>query len=190
MASVRRTRSVSGSSRTSQTRPTSQTNQTSQTRPTSQTSKPGKPSQTSKPGKLRARRHAMTDDERQALRARRERKEKNIREQKEAAAGRVSYVRKPLSARSIIGMVLAVISLVLGAFCIYLGYLTYGQTPFAAGGPALCSILCDLVALCYCIGAFRERERNPVLAKFAIVLCLLLAAGWAAIAWYGWKGAF
>ncbi len=131
----------------------------------------------------------MTEEERQALRARRERKEKNIREQREAAAGRVSYVRKPLSARSVTALALTVVSLVFGAFCIYLGCVTYGQTPFFAGGPALCSMLCCIAAFAYCLAAFRERDRNVILARIAIVPCLLIAAGWAAVILIGWKGA-
>ena len=41
------------------------------------------------------------EETRKALEARRKRKEQNIREQKEAAANRVSYVRKPISRRSL-----------------------------------------------------------------------------------------
>lgn len=127
------------------------------------------------------RRTEMSAEERKELKARQERKERNIREQKEAAAGRVSYVRKPISGRSIIGTVLTVIALALGGYCLYLGYNTYGQAPFSAGGPALCSVLCALAALFYHLFALRERDTNGILSRIGIVFAAALILAWAAI---------
>lgn len=132
----------------------------------------------SRPG---SKRRAMSVEEREALKARQERKERNIREQKEAAASRVSYVRKPISGRSVIGVVLTVIALVLGGYCLYLGYDTYGQVPFSAGGPALCSVICGLAAFIYHICALRERDTNGILSRIGIFFAAALLLAWAAI---------
>ncbi len=131
---------------------------------------------------------AMSKKEREALKARQERKERNIREQREAAAGRVSYVRKPVSARSIVGMVLTLIAYAFGAYCLYLAYDTYGQVPFSAGGSALCSMICALAALAYHTGAMREHESNRILAKIGLVLTAVLLLAWAAVVMIGMKG--
>ncbi len=132
----------------------------------------------SRPG---SKRRAMSVEEREALKARQERKERNIREQKEAAASRVSYVHKPISGRSVIGVVLTVIALVLGGYCLYLGYDTYGQVPFSAGGPALCSVICGLAAFIYHICALRERDTNGILSRIGIFFAAALLLAWAAI---------
>ncbi len=129
----------------------------------------------------RQRRGAKTREEKAAQKASRERKERNIREQKEAAAGRVSYVRKPVSTRSVIGMTLTVIGVLLGAYCLYRAYATYGRAPFAAGGPALCSIVCGLAALGYHISAIRERDKNRILSKIGLVLTAMFLLLWAAV---------
>ncbi len=130
----------------------------------------------------------MSEEERKELKARQERKERNIREQKEAAASRVSYVRKPVSARSVIGMVLTATAILLGGYCLYLGYDTYGQVPFSAGGPALCSMLCGLAAFIYHICALRERDTNGILSKIGVVLTAALLFAWAAILVIGIRG--
>ncbi len=135
-----------------------------------------------------SKRRTMSAEEREALKARQERKERNIREQKEAAAGRVSYVRKPISARSVIGTVLTAIAAAFGAYCLYLGYDTYGQVPFSAGGAALCSIVCSLAALAYHISAMREWDTNLILSRIGIVLAALLLLAWAAILVLGMQG--
>lgn len=135
-----------------------------------------------------SKRRSMSEEERETLRARQERKERNIREQKEAAASRVSYVRKPVSRRGIIGMVLTVIALAFGGYCLYLGYDTYGQVPFSAGGPALCSMLCGLAAFIYHICALRERDTNGILSKIGIVLTAALFLAWTVILVIGIRG--
>ena len=141
-----------------------------------------------KNNKFGSKRRPMSEEEREALRARQERKERNIREQKKAAASRVSYVRKPVSGRSVIGMVLTVIALALGGYCIYLGYDTYGQMPFSAGGPALCSILCGLAAFIYHICALRERDTNGILSKIGVVFAAALLLVWVMILVIGTQG--
>ncbi len=129
----------------------------------------------------RPKKRPMSGEEREALKARQERKERNIREQKEAAASRVSYVRKPISGRSVVGTVLTVFALAFGGYCLYLGYDTYGQVPFSAGGPALCSMICGLAAFIYHICALRERETNGILSKIGIVLAAAQLLAWIAI---------
>ncbi len=123
----------------------------------------------------------MTEEERRALQARRERKERNIREQKEAAASRVSYVKKPVSRRSVICLVLSLIGLALAGGCVAAASATRGKFPFSAGGFALSGILCSVCSFLYGIASFRERDKNCIPARFGAAVSLLLLAAWAVI---------
>ncbi len=122
-----------------------------------------------------------TEEDRKALKARRERKEKHIREQREAAAGRVSYVKKPLSARSCVCMLLTAASLLLGYASLYCGVTTRGQAALLAGALGLCSILCCLVSAGYGISSFWEKDKKYILARLGLGLDLAVLAAWAVI---------
>ncbi len=127
------------------------------------------------------RKRSMTAEDREALRARRERKEKNIREQKAAAAGRVSYVKKPLSGRSCICIGLTVLAMLFGYGGLYSGVATRGQAAVQAGAMGLCSILCCLVSIGYGVGSFREKDRKYILARLGLGIDAVLLVIWIVI---------
>lgn len=118
------------------------------------------------------------EEARKALEARRKRKEQNIREQKEAAANRVSYVRKPIARRSLYSLGFLVIAVALGAYGIYGGVMTNGQAALNSAAFGLCSILFGASALWYGIISFLEEEKNYIIARITVVLSGLVLAGW------------
>ncbi len=122
-----------------------------------------------------------SEADKKALKARRERKEKNIREQKEAAAGRVSYVKKPFSGRSCICIGLAAAALLLGYAGFYFGVMTRGQAALNAGALGLCSILCCLVSAAYGAASFQERDRKYILARLGLGIDGVLLIVWIVI---------
>ncbi len=141
----------------------------------------------------RVRRESLTQEERarraklaQEQRLRRARKEENIRREREAAAKRVSYIRKPLAGRSVIGAFLLLAALLFLGFCVYTAYATRGGAAFSVGGPALCSILCAFSAFWYHVAAFREKDKNYRLARIGIVLSAVLLAFWGALIYFSW----
>ncbi len=134
------------------------------------------------------RRQPLTEEERKAMEARRARKERNIREQELAAASRVSYVKKPLAERSKVCMGLLAAALLLGGGGLYEGYATRGNAPFAAGGLALCSLLCSVAALGYGLWSFAERDRNYLLAKIGVGAGAFLTAAWTGVMILGLRG--
>ncbi len=118
------------------------------------------------------------EETRKALEARRKRKEQNIREQKEAAANRVSYVRKPISRRSLYSLGFLVVAAALGAYGIYGGVTTNGQAALSSAAFGLCSILFDISSLWYGIISFLEEEKNHIIARITVILSGLMLAGW------------
>ena len=118
------------------------------------------------------------EETRRALEARRKRKEQNIREQKEAAANRVSYVRKPISRRSLYSRGFLVVAAALGAYGIYGGVTTNGQAALSSAAFGFCSILFDISSLWYGIISFLEEEKNHMIARITVILSGLMLAGW------------
>ena len=118
------------------------------------------------------------EETRKALEARRKRKEQNIREQKEAAANRVSYVRKPISRRSLYSLGFLVVAATLGAYGIYGGVTTNGQAALSSAAFGFCSILLDISSLWYGIISFLEEEKNHMIARITVILSGLMLAGW------------
>ena len=123
-----------------------------------------------------------------ALEARRKRKEQNIREQKEAAANRVSYVRKPISRRSLYSLGFLVVAAALGAYGIYGGVTTNGQAALSSAAFGFCSILFDISSLWYGIISFLEEEKNHMIARITVILSGLMLAGWIIIIIMGIRG--
>ena len=128
------------------------------------------------------------EEARKALEARRRRKEQNIREQKEAAANRVSYVRKPLAKRSFYSLGFLVIAIALGAYGIYGGVTTNGQAALNSAAFGFSSILFAAVALWYGIISFLEEEKKYIIARITVALSGLVLAGWAVTIIMGIRG--
>lgn len=109
------------------------------------------------------------------------RKELNRRTLKEAAASRVSYVKKPFARRSRISFLLTAASLVLGGTGIYQGVVTQGHASITYGAMGLCSIFLSSIAILYGGFSFREEDKNYILAKLGIGVSVVMLAGWAVV---------
>lgn len=136
----------------------------------------------------RDREREIEEKKKEIMAAKQAQKERRQKERKELAATRVSYVRKPFARRSRMSILLAAAALALGGGGIFQAVRTQGQAPLACGAMGLCSILLSLLAVWYGGISFLEDDKNYILAKFGIVLGILMLAGWAMIVWSGLGG--
>ena len=120
--------------------------------------------------------------------ARQARKDRNIREMKELAASRVSYVRKPFAARSKMSMILTAAALALGGVGIGEAVTTQGQAGLPYGAMGLCSIFLSVIAIWYGAISFLEDDKNYILAKLGIGVSVLMLAAWTGIIMIGLRG--
>ena len=116
------------------------------------------------------------------------RKEKNRREVKEAAAARVSYVRKPFAGRSKMSAILIGAALLLGGTAICSAVATKGQATLTHAAMALCSMFLSVIGIWYGGISFLEDDKNYILAKLGIGLGIAMLAGWAVIVVMGLGG--
>lgn len=123
---------------------------------------------------------SMREEEQERFEARNMRKERNRREIKEAAASRVSYIKKPFARRSKMSIFLAAAALGLGAAGIYGGVVTQGQAALTSAALGLCSMITAVLAVWYGAISFLEEEKNYVLARVGIVVGGILLAVWIA----------
>lgn len=101
---------------------------------------------------------------------------------------RVSYVKKPMAARSKVSIVLTAAALLL--FCASMGTAikSQGTAPISAAGMALSSLLVSVVGGIYGIMAFWEKEKNYILAKISVFLCGTLIIVWLIMIFIGLGG--
>lgn len=125
---------------------------------------------------------------REIMAAKQAKEERRRKGQKEAAASRVSYVRKPFAKRSRMSILLAAAALALGGAGIYEGVVTQGQTALRSGAFGFLSMFLSLIAVWYGIISFWEDDKNYILAKLGIVLGVLLLIGWTAVIIIGLGG--
>lgn len=127
------------------------------------------------------RRRKEKEEARRQLEARRRRKEQNIREAKEAAANRVSYVRKPLAKRSLFGIGFLAAAILLGVLGVRGAVVTQGQAELSSAAMVLCSMVLTVVALWYGGISFLEKEKNYILARVCIGIGGILLIAWVAM---------
>lgn len=118
------------------------------------------------------------EEARKVLEERKKRKKRNIQEQKQAAAARVSYVRKPLSKRSLYSLGFLILSLLLGGYGLYQSVTTKGGAELSSAAMALCSMLLGAVALWYGIISFLEEGKKYILAKISVPLSSMVLVVW------------
>lgn len=138
--------------------------------------------------KEEARRRKEKEEARRQLEARRRRKEQNIREAREAAANRVSYVRKPLAKRSLFGIGFLTAAILLGVLGIRGAVVTQGQAELTSAAMVLCSMVLTVVALWYGGISFLEKEKNYILARVCIGVGGILLIAWAVMIIMGMQG--
>ena len=136
----------------------------------------------------REREQELQRRKKEIMAARQARKEKNIKEMKELAASRVSYVKKPFAVRSKMSMILTVASLLLGGSGLYQAVTTQGQASVTYGAMGFCSIFLSVIAVWYGVISFWEDDKNYLLAKLGIGVSLLVLAAWTGIIIIGLRG--
>lgn len=135
-----------------------------------------------------ARRQREKEEARRQLEARRRRKEQNIREAKEAAANRVSYVRKPLAKRSLFGIGFLAAAILFGVLGVRGAVVTQGQAELSSAAMVLCSMVLTVTSLWYSGISFLEKEKNYILARVCIGIGGILLIAWAAMLVMGMQG--
>lgn len=125
---------------------------------------------------------------RKELEARKKRKEQNMEQAREAAASRISYVRKPLARRSLFSAGMLAAALLLGGTGIYWAVATRGQAPLTSAAMVLCSLILGFMSFWYGLISFLEEGRNYVLARICIGVSIMLMAAWAVTIFIGVRG--
>lgn len=94
---------------------------------------------------------------------------------------KVSYVRNPFARNSYYCLVLAVVSLALAGASMYLSVTRAGQGGLNTGALGFSSIVAALMGMWYGLLSFAEKERNYILAKIGLSICLVLLIVWSVI---------
>lgn len=128
------------------------------------------------------------EEVRRELEARKKRKEQNMELAREAAASRVSYVRKPMARRSWFSIGMLAAALLFGGGGIYWAVATNGQAPLTSAAMVLCSLILGFMSFWYGLISFLEEGRNYVLARICIGISSVLILGWAVTIFIGMRG--
>lgn len=147
-------------------------------------------------GGLEIRRHEIDADKRKQekeevrreLEARKKKREQSLEQAKEAAASRVSYVRKPLARRSLFSVGMLAAALTLGFIGIYWAVSTKGQAPLTSAAMVLCSLVLGVMSLWYGLISFLEEGRNYILARICIGVSCVLMLVWTVTIMIGVRG--
>lgn len=94
---------------------------------------------------------------------------------------KVSYVKNPFAKNSYFSLGLGLVSLTLTIGTMYLSVSTGGNGGIDTGAYGLSSILMALMGSWFGFLAFREKERNYVLAKLGAGISMLLVILWGGI---------
>lgn len=94
---------------------------------------------------------------------------------------KVSYVRNPFARNSYYCLVLAVVSLALAGASMYLSVIRAGQGGLNTGALGFSSIVAAIMGMWYALLSFAEKERNYILAKIGLSICLVLLIVWSVI---------
>lgn len=134
-------------------------------------------------------REAQLEAKKREIMAAKQAKAERLRKQRrELAASRVSYLKKPLAARSRMSLLLAAAAAALGGIGIYEGVASQGQAPLVSGAFGFCSILLSAAAIGYGGLSFLEEDKNYILARCGIAVGGLLLVGWAGVIIIGLRG--
>ncbi len=101
-------------------------------------------------------------------------KERRVRRKKY----RISYIRRPLASRSIPATCFAVVALASTIVSLVLSVRAQGNGEANVSAWGFCGIAFTVMTLIYGITAFREKEKNYILAKIASIAGAILAVFW------------
>lgn len=94
---------------------------------------------------------------------------------------KVSYLRNPLARRGFGCLGFGLAALALGGVSVYMSVSRAGQGGLNTGAYGFASIMACLAALWYGFLAFREKERNYILARIGTWMSLVLLILWTVI---------
>lgn len=109
-----------------------------------------------------------TMEDLEVKRERNVRKARNIREMKKEEHTRVSYVKKPITKRSLMSIGLASVGMVLFLIGLLMAIRARGQAELHVAAIGFCSMLLSAVAVFYGVISFLEKEKNYILAKLGL----------------------
>lgn len=101
---------------------------------------------------------------------------------------KISYIRKPFAKRSLIGLPLALVSLILCGVSISLSVGQQGRGGLDVAAWGISSLLFAVVALAYGGLSLMERDKNYLLAKIGIWMSGVLVVFWICIVVAGLAG--
>lgn len=101
---------------------------------------------------------------------------------------RVSYVKKQMAGRSKVSFGLAAAALLLFGASMGAAIQSQGRAPVSAAGMGLSSLLVSIVGSVYAIMAFREKDKNYILAKISLFFCGTLVIVWLIMIFIGLGG--
>ena len=78
---------------------------------------------------------------------------------------KISYIRKPLAEAGYYCLGAALLALLLGAAGMLISVRTRGNAPVSAISLCFCSLLLGAASLFWGVSAFREKEKNYILAR-------------------------
>lgn len=101
---------------------------------------------------------------------------------------RVSYIKKPLAKKSPAALGLAAGSLVCFGVGIAFGVRTQGQIPLNIAAVCFCSLLLSVAGLWFGVLALTEKEKNYILARISLAVCIPLLILWIILILFGLRG--
>lgn len=94
---------------------------------------------------------------------------------------KVSYVKNPFAKNSFYALGLSAAALALAVFAMYLSVSSAGQGGLNTGALGFSSIVALLSGGWYSFLSFLEKERNYILARISVCICVGLGIVWAVI---------
>lgn len=91
---------------------------------------------------------------------------------------KVSYIRKPLAKHSKWSLGLSAAGLILFAGTMYITVKEQGQSGMYAGALGFSSMVFSILGLWYSVHAFREKEKNYILARISLPVSGILVFAW------------
>ena len=101
---------------------------------------------------------------------------------------RVSYIRKPLADNGFLCLGLACAAVALGAAGMYLSVLSQGHSPLSVVATCFASMVFSGLSVYIGVLAFREKEKNTVLAKIGAGIGGILLIQWLLMLIIGIRG--
>lgn len=101
---------------------------------------------------------------------------------------RISYIKKPMAENSIPCIILSVVGLILCIIGLTISIRSQGETPLGAVSVCFSSLLLSGASVLYGRKAFKEKEKNYILAKIGTVAGGIVVILWFVLIMIGFRG--